>query len=287
MKFGLSSLLLLLLIQPATAQRKYNKTIGGPLQIVTVKVNGGTFDLGSDDGANDRKPAHTVKLADFHLGTYEIKQEQWEAVMENNPSFYKCHDCPVTNVSWDDVQEFINKLNDATGKKYRLPTEAEWEYAARGGNTEKLVKESHLRGGVNEFLVADNKKGLRTPEKELKGQRYSGRKAGPQSIAWFSNNADGHVHPVGRKQPNEIGAYDMCGNVEEWCADWYNISYGSRDAVENPQGPTGGRSKVVRGGSYASAANETIVTRRAAYMPDTKAMSLGFRLVEEVTKEKN
>jgi formylglycine-generating enzyme required for sulfatase activity len=248
---------------------------------MTVRINGGTFDLGSDDGSEDRKPAHTVTLSDYYLGTYEIKQEQWEAVMGNNPSKYKCHDCPVTNVNWDEVQEFITKLNAATGKTYRLPTEAEWEFAARGGTTEKLVKEGHIRGGVNEFLVADNNKGLRTPRKELKGQKYSGRKAGPQSIAWYINNAGGHVHPVGRKQPNDIGVYDMTGNVEEWCADWYAISYGSRDNITNPSGPIGGKSKVVRGGSISSAANETVVTRRAAYLPDTKSLSLGFRLVEE------
>ncbi len=152
MKFGLSSLLLLLMIQPAIAQRKYNKTIGGPLQIITVRIAGGHFDLGDDEGTGDRKPSHTVKLNDFNISAYEIKQEQWEAVMESNPSFYKCPDCPVTNVSWDDAQEYIGKLNEATGKKYRLPTEAEWEYAARGGNTEILTKEGHVRGGVNEFL---------------------------------------------------------------------------------------------------------------------------------------
>ncbi len=281
MKFGLSSLILLLMIQPATAQRKYNKTIYGPLRIETIKVNGGTFDLGSDDGANDRKPAHTVTLADFSIGKYEIKQQQWAAVMDENPSFYKCDECPVTNVTYEDVQDFIAKLNTATGKKYRLPTEAEWEYAARGGRHEQLIKEKHLRGGTNEFLVADNKKGLMAPEKELKGDRYAGRKAGPQSIAWFESNAQGHVHRVGLKQPNDLGIYDMSGNVEEWCSDWYAISYGSRDTVANPTGPVGGKSRVVRGGSIASAANETIVTRRAGYLPDTKEMSLGFRLVEE------
>jgi formylglycine-generating enzyme required for sulfatase activity len=282
MKFGLSSLLLLLLIQPATAQRKYNKTIYGPLRIETVKVKGGTFDLGSDDGATDRKPAHTVVLNDFNLGKYEIKQQQWMAVMDENPSTYKCDECPVTNVSYEDVMDFIKKLNASTGKKYRLPTEAEWEYAARGGVHEQLIKEKHIRGGKNEFLVADNKKGLMAPQKEMKGDKYSGRKAGPQSIAWYENNADGHVHRVGLKQPNDLNVYDMCGNVEEWCADWYNTNYGSKDTVKNPSGPMGGKARVVRGGSIASTANETIITRRAGYLPDTKSLSLGFRLVEDL-----
>ncbi len=280
MKFGLSSLLLLLLVQPAMAQRKYNKTILGPLHIETVKVQGGTFDLGSNEGSADRKPAHTVVLDDFYMGKYEIKQQQWMAVMDENPSFYKCNDCPVTNVSWDDVQEYISKVNSQTGKKYRLPTEAEWEFAARGGINEELREGKHIRGGVNELLVAENKKGMMVPEKTKSGERFSGRKTGPQSIAWYLNNADGHVHRVGLKQPNDLGIYDMCGNAEEWVADWYALNYGSKDTVSNPAGPVGGKSKVVRGGSYASTANETIVTRRAAYLPDTKAMSLGFRLVE-------
>ncbi len=281
MKSGLSSLLLLLIVLPATAQRRYNKTIAGPLQIATTRVTGGYFDMGADDEAPDRKPAHTVKLNDYSIGTYEIKQEQWEAVMEANPSQYQCSECPVTNVSWDQVQEFISKLNELTGKTYRLPTEAEWEYAARGGKFEMLRKPGkHFKGGVNEILVADKNKGNRVPEKDLKGQKYAGRSAGVQSIAWYESNSDGRVHAVGRKQPNELGIYDLCGNAEEWCADWYATSYGSRDTVENPTGPDGGKSKVVRGGSVESTAHETTVTRRAAYVPKTKARSLGFRLVE-------
>jgi formylglycine-generating enzyme required for sulfatase activity len=280
MKFGLSSLLLLLLIQPASAQRKYNKTILGPLNIETVKVTGSGFDLGSDDGSADRKPAHTVQLSDYYISKYEIKQQQWVAIMDENPSFYKCDECPVTNVSWEDVQEFISKVNSSTGKKYRLPTEAEWEFAARGGDNEELRKAKHLRGGVNQLFIAEGNKGSMKAETTKSGDKYSGRNGGPQSIAWYLNNSDGHVHRVGMKQPNDLGIYDMCGNAEEWVADWYALNYGSKDTVADPKGPVGGKSKVVRGGSYASTANETIITRRAAYLPDTKAMSLGFRLVE-------
>lgn len=290
MKSGLSSLLLLLLAMPAVAQRKHNKTICGPLQIATTRVTGGYFDLGSDDEStsNDRRPGHTVKLDDFLMGTYEVKQEQWEAVMETNPSHHQCPTCPVTNVSWDEVQDFIAALNEATGKTYRLPTEAEWEYAARGGQFERLIKPGKSnRGGTNEFLVADRNKGNRVADKELKGDKYAGRKAGPQSIAWYQNNSNGHVHPVGFKQPNDLGLYDMSGNAEEWVADWYATSYGSRDTVQNPTGPAGGKSKVVRGGSMESTANETIVTRRAAYLPKTKARSLGFRLVEVKENKEN
>lgn len=281
MRFGLSSLLLLILAQPVAAQRKYNKTIYGPLKIETVNVNGGTFDLGSDEGATDRKPAHSVTLATFQMAKYEIKQQQWVAIMDENPSLYKCDECPVTNVSWDEVQEFIKRLNEGTGKKYRLPTEAEWEYAARGGRHEDLVTEKRLRGGSNEFLVGDEKKGMMAPEKHRKGDKYAGRSGGPQSIAWYKRNAEDHVHRVGLKQPNDLGIYDMTGNAEEWVSDWYAKTYGSRDNVENPTGPVGGKSKVVRGGSFEHEDAELVVTRRAAYLPDTKARSLGFRLVED------
>jgi len=130
MKSILSSLLLLCCLQPVTAQRKYYSTGNAPLQFYTVKVAGGNFDLGSDDEATDRKPAHTVTLKDFYITTYEITQEQWKIVMGSNPSQYICEECPVTNVSYNDVQTFISKLSEMTGKTYRLPTEAEWEYGS-------------------------------------------------------------------------------------------------------------------------------------------------------------
>jgi len=278
----LTSFLLLVLLQPALAQRKYNRTSADTLQIYMVRVEGGSFDLGSDDEAADRRMAHNVKLTDFSLGTYEVTQHQWYTIMGENPAASnRCPDCPINNVSWAEVQSFIEKLNARTGKHYRLPTEAEWEYAARGGVKEKLVvQKTNPRGGVNEFLVND--RGERRPEKELPGKRYSGRSAGPQSIAWYKDNAHDHAHEVGRKQPNQLGIYDMCGNVEEWCADFYATSYGGKNPVENPKGPGSGKSHVVRGGSFASEANELVVTRRAAYLPDTKSVSLGFRLAEDV-----
>ena len=277
----LTSLLLLVFLQPAMAQRKYNKTSTDSLQIYMVKVQGGSFDLGSDNGAPDRKPDHTVKLKDFSIGAYEVTQRQWAIIMDDNPSgSYKCADCPVNNVSWTDIQSFIEKLNSATGKHYRLPTEAEWEYAARGGVTEVLVKDKTTpRGGVNEFLISD--KDVRRPAKDKEGKKWSGRSGGPQSVAWYQNNSQDHIHPVGHKQPNELGLYDMSGNVEEWCNDFYATSYGSKNTVENPQGPASGNSHVVRGGSFTDDADDVVVTRRAAYLPDTKAVSLGFRLAED------
>jgi formylglycine-generating enzyme required for sulfatase activity len=281
MKSVLSSLLMLALLPPAFAQRKIDKGGIGPMDIPMVKVTGGSFDMGIDSATFDKRPARTVKLNDYYIGTYEVTQRQWEMVMEDNPSkCANCEECPVTNVSWNDVQEFIKKLNSKSGKKYRLPTEAEWEFAARGGVYEDLVKEGKAyRGGVNEFLIAE--KGTRIPDKYKEGKRYAGRRGGPQSVAWYENNSGDRPHPVGRKQPNDIGIFDMSGNAEEWVSDFYAGSYGSDNTVENPQGPVGGISRVVRGGGYNSPAVELTVTYRKAYLPTAKSNSLGFRLVEE------
>lgn len=280
MKCILSSLLVLVLVQPATAQRKFNKVGGGPLEVITVRVEGGSFDLGSDTGATDRRPNHTVKLNDYNISAYEVTQAQWKAIMGDNPSLYDCSDCPVTNVSWDDVQKFIEKANTLTGKHYRLPTEAEWEYAARGGTHENLVvnSQSVARGGVNRLLTSEEH--YRVPEKMKEGKKYSG-KNGIQPVAWYAGNSKDHIHPVGHKQSNELGIYDMSGNVEEWCSDFYAKNYGSKNAVENPKGPAGGTAHVARGGSWNSSADETVVTYRAGYLPDTRSYTVGFRLVED------
>ncbi len=276
----LASLLLLLSVQPVSAQRKHNKTSTETSPIYMVHVAGGSFDLGSDNEADDRKPAHTVTLKDFHIGMYEVTQKQWKEIMNTNPSDRVCDECPVSNVTFTDVQAFIEKLNAKTGRHFRLPTEAEWEFAARGGVKEDLVKEFKgvARGGVNEFMIAE--KGLKKPDQFKEGKKYSGQRL-PGEVAWFARNSENHTHPIGRKKANELGIYDMTGNVEEWCNDWYAKTYGSKNDVTDPQGPTGGKARVVRGGSYISNPVELVVTRRAAYLPDTKANSLGFRLVED------
>lgn len=276
----ITALLLLSCLQPAMAQRKVNKTSNDPMFLYMVRVQGGSFDMGSDNGAKDRMPAHTVTLKDFYMDAYEVTQEQWQGIMDNNPSENKCEECPVTNVSWNDVQDFISKLNSKTGKHYRLPTEAEWEYAARGGVKEDLVKESKGidRGGVNQFLITHPDE--RKPDKDKKGKKYSGKRL-PQDVAWYEANSKGRVHAIGRKKANEIGIYDLSGNVEEWCADFYAGTYGSKDTVTDPQGPASGHAHVVRGGAWNSSAKDIVVTRRAAYLPDTKTNSLGFRLVED------
>ena len=249
----------LLIVQQSFAQRKYNMRTHQPLRIYMVPVPGGKFDMGDDTSMVDRRPAHTVRLDDFRMSAYEVTQRQWLAVMGYNPSSYQCEDCPVNNVSWEDVQVFITKLNHALGANYRLPTEAEWEFAARGGQLE-LIHNSD--------------------DPHFYGKQFSGRHL-PQTIAWYLRNSGDHMHKVGAKQPNEAHIYDMSGNVEEWCNDFYAPTYYTKDPVSNPTGPNGGASHVVRGGSYFSEASELSVTRRAAYLPNTRSVTLGFRLAAD------
>ncbi len=258
MKKFLLPVALLLTMQSAFAQ-KAKDAKAEAVSIDMIYVKGGKFDLGNDSEAVDRRPAHTVNLKDFSIGRYEVTEAQWVAVMGKNPSSYTyCSTCPVTNVSWNDIQTFLEKLNTMTGKHYRLPTEAEWEFAARGGLRE------HMR------TTADDKK---------VGNKHSGRVV-LQYGAWFERNAKDHVHQVGKKAPNALDIYDMTGNVEEWVNDWYGKDYFTKREVNDPKGPDGGFSKVVRGGHWNSEADEVSVTRRAAYVPTSKSVYLGFRIAE-------
>ncbi len=178
----------------------------------------------------------------------EVTQELWEAVMGSNPSSFKgCPNCPVEQVSWDDIQQFISKLNAKTGKKYRLPSEAEWEYAARGG-------------------------------KKSKGYKYAGSNE-IEAVAWYDENSEDKTHPVGQKSPNELGIYDMTGNVWEWCSDRYEESYYSSSPGNKPQGPASGRYRVFRGGSWKFLPEYCRVSDRISYYPDFRYNDLGFRLV--------
>ena len=211
-----------------------------------IYVNGGTFTMGAtaeqgSDAGDAEKPTHSVTLSDFYIGKCEVTQAQWKAVMGSNPSNFKGDNLPVENVSWDDVQEFIAKLNALTGKKFRLPTEAEWEYAARGGN-------------------------------QSKGYKYSGSNS-INEVAWLN----GEPYPVGQKAPNELGIYDMSGNVEEWCQDWLG-DYGSPSQI-NPTGPSSGSRRVVRGGSWYNRARYCRVSYRNGYGPGGRRDDTGFRLV--------
>jgi formylglycine-generating enzyme required for sulfatase activity len=211
-----------------------------------VFVEGGTFQMGSSSGESDEQPVHSVTLSSFNIGKYEVTQAQWKAVMGSNPSsFSGCDNCPVENVSWNDVQEFVRKLNAQTGKNYRLPTEAEWEYAARGG-------------------------------KQSRGYTYSGSND-VGSVAWYSGNSGGKTHAVGGKQANELGIYDMSGNVWEWCSDRYG--YYSSYNETNPTGASSGQSRVLRGGSWYIFADFCRTAIRFWINPDYRDSRGGFRLV--------
>ena len=211
-----------------------------------IFVEGGTFQMGSSSGESDEKPVHSVTLSAFNIGKYEVTQAQWKAVMGNNPSnFTGCDDCSVENVSWNDVQQYISKLNSQTGKNYRLPTEAEWEFSARGG-------------------------------KSSKGYTYSGSND-LNSVAWNTDNSGSKTHAVGGKQANELGIYDMSGNVWEWCSDWHG-TYNSYSET-NPTGASLGQARVLRGGSWNRDAYNCRTAIRIRSGPDYRYVSDGFRLV--------
>ncbi|MBR5086482.1 MAG: formylglycine-generating enzyme family protein [Muribaculaceae bacterium] len=231
-----------------------------------VLVKGGTFTMGatSEQGSDaniDEKPTHQVTLSKFSIGQTEVTQELWEAVMGSNPSDRKGAKRPVEEVSWNNCQEFIRKLNALTGQNFRLPTEAEWEYAARGGNKSQGYKYS---GSNNIDDVAWY--WINSGDSRLSGNWYSEK---------IENN-NCQTHDVGTKQPNELGLYDMSGNVYEWCQDWYG-SYSSEAQVD-PRGPSSGSSRVYRGGSWFVNAEDCRVTCRSGLFPDNRNNNLGFRL---------
>jgi len=215
----------------------------------TARVEGGTFLMGSPEGEKDRRSdecQHSVTVRSFSMGKYEVTQVQWRSVMGKNSSYHKnCDDCPVEQVSWNDVQAFIKTLNGKStkDKQYRLPTEAEWEYAARGGNK---------AAGVTKIYAGSN---------DIDG------------VAWYNGNSDSEPHPVGGKNPNDLGLHDMSGNVWEWCQDLYNAYPGCK-AID-----TGGRGRVIRGGGWNSAASDCRAAYRNSREPAFRNRSVGFRLV--------
>ena len=236
-------------IKPAVTTAKSNGETVQLDGIEFVFVSGGTFTMGctseqGDDCSDGEKPAHRVTVSDFYMGKFEITQAQWKAVMGDNPSSVKGDNLPVDKVSWNDVQEFIRKLNIKTGKQYRLPTEAEWEFAARGGI-------------------------------DSKGYKYSGSNT-IGNVAWYKDNASGKNPAVGTKSPNELGIHDMSGNVFEWCSDW-NAPYKNNEQTD-PQGPATGTHRVFRGGCLAGDTKTARITTRTIGLPDIRWNSLGFRL---------
>ena len=221
----------------------------GGVTFEMVSVDGGTFTMGgtSEQGSDvwdDEKPPHQVTLSSYSIGKTEVTQALWKAVMGSNPSYSKGDNLPVEQVSWDDCQTFISKLNALTGQKFRLPTEAEWEYAARGGN-------------------------------KSRGYKYSGSNT-IGDVAWYDGNSGDKTHPVGTKAPNELGIYDMSGNVWEWCSDWFD-NYSSASQT-NPKGPTSGANRVDRGGSWISSARYCRVSARDYFSTVSLGSNLGLRL---------
>ena len=215
-----------------------------------VYVEGASFDMGAtyeqgSDADSDEYPVHIVTLSDYYIGKCEVTQELWKAVMGSNPSLFKGAQNPVDRVSWNDCQNFIKKLNSLTGMTFRLPTEAEWEYAARGGN-----QSSHYK-----YSGSDN----------------------IGDVAWYSSNSGDKTHAVGTRTANELGIYDMSGNVWEWCSDWYG-GY-SAGAQTNPQGPSSGSRCVLRGGSWNRSARFCRVSNRLNCSPGNSLNGNGLRLV--------
>lgn len=224
-------------------EKKQTFTVNG-ISFDMIKVEGGTFQMGSNDSdAEDvEKPVHSVTVNSFYMGETEVTQVLWEAVMGSNPSCFKGDNLPVENVSWYDCQDFIRKLNQKTGRNFRLPTEAEWEYAARGG-------------------------------KKSNGYKYSGSDS-IGSVAWYDDNSRGKTHAVKGKSSNKLGLYDMSGNVCEWCQDWYR-DYGSGFQF-NPSGD--GAYRVLRGGDWRHIAWLCRVSSRCSANPDYRLNCNGFRL---------
>ena len=246
-----------------------------PAEPEMVFVEGGTFTMGARI-VNYHRP-HEVTLTGYGIAKYPVTQKQWEMLMGTSIVQQRdtcrdaachvsitdgdaaCHvstpddgilgegdDYPMYYVSWDEAQDFINRLNTATGKKYRLLTEAEWEFAARGG-----VKS-------NGFI-------------------YSGSNS-LDNVAWYDGNSGSNTHPVGSKSPNELGVYDMSGNVDEWCNDWYDKNYYSGSSKINPQGPSDGSFRVLRGGSWIWSANICRSAHHNSVTPPSRSCFIGFRL---------
>ncbi len=232
----------------AKSQPKTFNVNGVTFELLYVK--GGTFTMGctpeqNGDCNNDEKPTHSVTLDDYYIGKFEVTQDLWTAVMGKNPSNKKGDNLPVENVSWNDAQDFIRQLNQMTGEHFSLPTEAQWEYAARGGS-------------------------------KSKGYKFSGGNI-LGNVAWYADNSASTPHQVGTKDPNELGLYDMSGNVWEWCYDLYG-NYSS-ESQNNPTGPTSGSVRVLRGGSWSYFAGLARVSYRLYGQPGSRFSGRGFRLV--------
>ncbi len=223
--------------------------LGNGVRMEFVLVAPGAFTMGSvpDDGDGDEKPQHKVKLTRaYYIGKYEVTQRQWAAVMPDNPSQFRGEDLPVDSVSWDDCQRFLTRAAAKAGVTLRLPTEAQWEFACRAGTTTRWP------WGADEAAAGD--------------------------YAWIELNSSGTTHAVGRKKPNAWGLYDVCGNVAEWCQDWYANPYPPGDATD-PVGPASGVSRVLRGGTWSDNPFALRSAARNCIGPSLRTSGTGFRCV--------
>jgi len=243
--FALLVLFVALINLSAFAQR--------PVKPAMVRVEGGTFKMGSNQNA-DEKPIHSVTVSSFNIGKYEVTVLEYKAYcnsigrkMPVAPPWGWSDDAPMTLINWTDSSNYCDWLTDKTGTLYRLPSEAEWEYAARGGN-------------------------------KSKGYIYSGS-PNLETVGWFDSP---NAHPVGQKKPNELGIYDMSGNVFEFCSDWYDGTYYSKSPAINPRGPQNGLSRVMRGGSWLAPAGFSTVTYRYNLNPSLSHRINGFRVVSPI-----
>jgi formylglycine-generating enzyme required for sulfatase activity len=246
-KAAVAKQLLSSLEEAAAAERKQTAArTSDPFAGQMKYISSGTFQMGSNENEyDDEKPIHSVTLSSFNMSKYEVTQKQWRDIMGSNPSNFKnCDNCPVEQVSWNDIQDFIKKLNAKTGKNYRLPTEAEWEYAARGGQSYKYAGSDNI----------DN-------------------------VAWYGSNSSSKTHPVGQKSANGYGLYDMTGNVWEWCSDWYDSDYYSSSPSSNPKGASSGANRVLRGGSWSNISEYCRTANRIRNTPTDRYNDYGFRLV--------
>jgi formylglycine-generating enzyme required for sulfatase activity len=245
-------------------------TATGKCGVEMVLVKGGTFQMGSTEGDSDEKPVHSVTVNNFYISKYEVSQALYQEVMGTNPSYFSGDNLPVEEVSWYDAVEFCNALSQKEGltpvytisgtsvswnqnaNGYRLPTEAEWEYAAGGGSSNRTKW-----AGTNSESRLGN-------------------------YAWYDSNSGNKTHPVGTKQPNSLGLYDMSGNVWEWCWDWHDSDYYSSSPSTNPAGPYSGSSRVLRGGSWGLNAPSCRVANRYNDYPSYRDSNLGFRILRNV-----
>ena len=238
-------------VETIAADKEY-LTVDG-VSFAMISIEGGTFDMGATPeqgmyASFDEKPSVQIEISDFYMAEMPVTQALWFAVMGDNPSHFRGDRLPVERVSWEDCQEFIKRFSLQTGIRFRLPTEAEWEYAARGG---KYAKHCKYAGGNDDNIL---------------------------DYVWNKENSQSKSHEVKMKQPNELGLYDMSGNISEWCSDWYFNSYANNGARVNPQGPSTGVAKVYRGGSWDDKAMNCRVSKRFSMNPIFKNKLVGLRL---------